>query len=311
MPDAKIFCRLRFSWRRVPLCALLLGLSCTSSVAAHDFWVQPNEYWLRPQAVTPITLQVGHGPFRQRSPIPLSRITRFEAVAPDGATIDLRNNLHLGGSTEDGELRFQAPGAYVLVFETDNHAQSHLPAIRFNDYLKVEGLTPALEQRERTHSVDADGSESYSRRAKSIVQVGPPGAGQQAQVTKPSGLLLEIVLEESPYAEPRHASLPVRVIYEGRPLAGALLKFTNLEHDAAPLEMHLTDREGRASFTMPTEGTWLLNVIWTKPLSSSRETDFETVFSSLSFGLPSSAVSQSGALKAFPTRVTSDTARLR
>jgi uncharacterized GH25 family protein len=270
------------------LFALLMGLCYASSVAAHDFWVQPNEYWLRPQAVTPIRLLVGHGPFRQRSPIPLRRITRFEAIAPNGTAIDLRGNLHLGGNTEDGDLRFLNPGAYVLVLETDDHAQSHLPAIRFNDYLKVEGLTPALEQRERTHRMDADGSENYSRQAKSIVQVGPPGAGSPAQVTKPLGLPLEIVPEQSPYSEPQPATLPVRVIYEGRPLAGALVKLTNLEHDTAPLEMHLTDHAGRASFTMPKGGTWLLNVIWTKPLPSSRGSDFETIFSSLSFGFPAS-----------------------
>jgi hypothetical protein len=35
---------------------------------------------------------------------------------------------------------------------------------------------------------------------------------------------------------------------------------------------------------MPRSGSWLLNVIWTKPLAASDETDFETVFSSLSFG---------------------------
>jgi uncharacterized GH25 family protein len=201
--------------------------------------------------------------------------------------INLHDNLHPGGDKEDGNFSLHAPGTYVLVFETDDHAQSHLPAIRFNDYLKVEGLMPALEQRQRTHRLDADGSESYSRRAKSIVQVGPPGMGSQAQVTKPVGLPLEIVPERSPYAEPRAATLPVSVIYEGRPLAGALIKLTNLEHDAAPLEMRLTDREGRATFIMPKEGTWLLNVIWTKPLPSSRDADFETVFSSLSFGFPS------------------------
>jgi uncharacterized GH25 family protein len=97
---------------------------------------------------------------------------------------------------------------------------------------------------------------------------------------------LEIVPEVSPYTQPRPASLPVRVMYEGRPLAGALIKLTNLAHDAAPLETHLTDQVGRATFTMPGTGTWLLNVIWTKVLPSSRETDFETVFSSLSFGFP-------------------------
>jgi len=268
------------------LFALLGGLCYASSVAAHDFWVQPDDYWTRPQALTPITLQVGYGPFRQRSPIPVRRITRFEAIAPNGTAIDLRGNLHVGGKAEDGDFRFLSPGAYMLVLATDDHAQSHLPAIRFNEYLKAEGLTPALEQRERTHRMDADGSENYSRQAKSIVQVGPPDTGSLAQVTRPLGLPLEIVPEHSPYTQPQPAILPVRVLYEGRPLAGALVKLTNLEHDAAPLEMHLTDHAGRALFTLPKGGSWLLNVIWTKPLPSSRDTDFETIFSSLSFGFP-------------------------
>jgi uncharacterized GH25 family protein len=268
------------------LATFLPGISGICACQAHDFWVQPNEYWLRMDAVVSMTLQVGHGPFRQRSPIPLSRIVRFAAIAPDGAPIDLRGNLHLGGNTADADLQFRAPGAYVLVLETDDRAQSHLPAIRFNDYLKVEGLTAALAQRERTHRMDADGSENYSRRAKSIVQVGLPGAASQAQVTRPLGLPLEIVPEVSPYSQPRPANFPVRVIYEGRPLAGALLKLTNLAQDATPLETHLTDQAGRATFTMPSRGTWLLNVIWTKGLPISRETDFETVFASLSFGFP-------------------------
>ena len=267
---------------------LLLVCSSGSSVAAHDFWVQPEEYWVNPKAVTSMTLQVGHGPFRQRSPIPMHRIIRFTAIAPKGAIVDLRDRLQLGERTKDGDLQFQNPGTYVLVLQTDDRAETHLPAIRFNDYLKTEGLTPALEQRARMHRMDADGSENYSRCAKSLLQVGATSGGSQTQITKPIGLPLEIVPEKSPYAEPRSAFLPVRVIYEGRPLAGALVKLTNLEHDATPFEVQLTDRAGRASFTMPNSGTWLLNVIWTKALPSSRETDFETVFSSLSFGFPAS-----------------------
>jgi uncharacterized GH25 family protein len=270
----------------IPVYALLVAVWCAPSVAAHDFWVQPSEYWLEPQVVEPITLQVGHGPYRQRSPIPLNRITRFEAITPTGTIVDLRSNLHPGGATEDGDFRLRGPGAYVLVLETDARAQSHLPSIRFNDYLEGEGLTPALELRRRTNRMDSDGSENYSRRTKAIVQLGPPGAGSQAQVTRPLGLPLEIVPEESPYTLPRPQTLPVRVMYEGRPLAGALVKLTSLEHDAVPFETHLTDCAGRASFAMPSHGSWLLNVIWTKPLPRARDTDFETVFSSLSFGFP-------------------------
>lgn len=68
----------------------MLALCLTSPVRAHDFWVQPNAYWVQPQAVTPLTIQVGHGPARQRSPIPLRRIVRFDAIGPNGARTDLR-----------------------------------------------------------------------------------------------------------------------------------------------------------------------------------------------------------------------------
>jgi len=179
--------------RRVALVLGLLVCSRASQVTAHDFWLQPSEYWISPDALTPMTLQVGHGPYRQRSPIPARRITRFQAIGSKRAVIDLHERLRLGQPAEDGDFRIRTPGAYVLVLQTDDHAQTHLPSIRFNDYIAVEGLTPALEQRARLHQMDADGSERYSRCAKSIVQVGPQGAGSQEQVSKPVGLPLEIV----------------------------------------------------------------------------------------------------------------------
>jgi uncharacterized GH25 family protein len=269
--------------------ALLLGLLVFfrgSQVTAHDFWLQPREYWINPGALTPMTVQVGHGPFRQRSPIPARRITRFQVIDPLGAAVGLHEQLRLGEATEDGDFRLKDPGAYVLVLQTDDRAQTHLPAIRFNDYLKVEGLTPALEQRARLKQMERDGSERYSRCAKSLVQVGPADGRSQGQISKPVGLPLEIVPEANVYGVRRPPYLPIRVFYENRPLAGALVKLTNLKDDATPFEVHLTEKDGRARFTMPTSGAWLLNVIWTKALPSSDEADFETVFSSLSFGFP-------------------------
>jgi len=269
-------------WRH-RLAWAVLSLVRTVGAEAHDFWLQPDSYRIEPDVAVPLTLQVGHGPFRQRSPLPVRRITRFEAITPQGSAVDLRGNLHLGHAADDGELQFREAGTYVVVLETDNRAQSHLPAIRFNDYLRAEGLTAALEQRERTHRTEADGSENYSRRTKALVQVGSQQSESQAQVTRPLGLPLEIVPDVSPYTVPTPPALPVHVLFEGQPLAGALVKLTNLEHDAEPVETHLTDQYGRTSFAMPDRGTWLVNVIWSKPLLSTQETDFETFFSSLSF----------------------------
>jgi uncharacterized GH25 family protein len=238
------------------LLALVAALVASSTVAAHDFWVQPTTYWVAPLTITGMTLQVGHGPARQRSPIPLDRITRFAAITPGGATIDLRDGLRRDGTATDGEFAFRDPGGYVLLLETD--------------YARHRRLADAA-------------SESYARRAKALVQV---GSGSQLQMTRVLGMELEIVPEVSPYAEPRPASLPIRVLYRGRRLAGALVELTNLADDAEPFATRTTDAAGRASFTMPASGSWLLNVVWTRPLPESASAEFETLFASLTFGIP-------------------------
>ncbi|WP_157995299.1 DUF4198 domain-containing protein [Peristeroidobacter soli] len=264
---------------------LLAGIFVTSGASAHDFWIQPLQYWSPPDASIPITLQVGHGAQRQRSQIRSNRISRFVTVAPDGTSHDVRADLHLRGANDDGRLQFDAPGTYVVVLETDNGGRSALPAQRFNDYARDEGLTPALDYRERAGKMSADTAESYRRVSKAIVQHGAVDRRSQAHVTTPLGLTLEIVPERSPYSASA-GDLPVRVYFEGQPLAGALVKLTQLEHDDAPVEARRTDASGRASFPLTPYGTWLLNVVWSKPVPAPAEVDFDTTFSSLTFGFP-------------------------
>lgn len=284
MSDRKVSKSPRYSRVYAAAVAMAIGSGAASAPAvAHDFWIQPQTFQPQTQTATALTLQVGHGHDRQRSAIPLRRITRFAAIADDGRSTDLRDSLHPGGEREDG--RFELPaGNYMLVLETDAGAQSHLPAARFNDYLQAEGLTPALQHRQRNGRMDAEGSERYSRRGKALVRIGAAAPPPPDWLQRPVGLPLEIVLEQDPYAQPRPVRLPVRVIYQGQPLAGALVKLTRLEDDAAPVDTQRTDGAGRAGFAMPGSGNWLLNVIWTQPLPASSETDYETVFSSLSFG---------------------------
>ncbi|MYM28733.1 DUF4198 domain-containing protein [Duganella sp. CY15W] len=239
---------------------------------AHDFWLQPERFHAAPGEPIPLTLQVGHGDARQLSPMPLRRITRFVAIAADGTATDLRPSLRLEGT---------AVGTYMLALESDNHAQSYLPAARFNTHLREEGLTQALMARVKSNTTGKDGSERYSRCAKAIIQVGQQAAGR---VSEPLGLPLEIVPELNPYASPRAVSLPVDVLYAGAPLGGALVKLTSLDADAEPFEVRVTDSKGRAAFSMPQSGRWMLGVVWTQAWPPGSDIDYETVFSSLSFG---------------------------
>lgn len=264
------------------LYALLTTMIVPHTASAHEFWLQPQQFWAEPAQVVPISMLVGHGGHSARSSIPSRRITRFEVIGPGNEASDLRSKIHPGVDTK---LELDASGAYVVVLATDNQARSDLPAERFNDYLRAEGLTPALLARQQAGLMQTEGSERYSRQAKALMQVG--SSQQQTHVTQAAGLRLEIVPEINPYAQPRSTQLPVRVIFENQALAGALVKMSSPTDGSKATVSRLTDDQGRAVFDMPTQGQWLLHVTWTKSLPTADEADFDTVFASLTFGLPS------------------------
>lgn len=261
---------------RLPGLGLVLCLSPTLA-QAHDFWLQPQSFTLTAGVATPLTLQVGHGHDRRRSPIRKDRILSFVAVGEDGRR-DLMGDLRPGGDAEDGQLRLSARGRHVVMLLTDHRAESRLPAARFNAYLAAEGLTAALAARRRDRRTDRDGSERYGRVAKSLVRVGDD---VDPMLMKPLGAPLEIVPEADPWLDP--ARLPVRVYWQGRPLAGGLVKLTDLAEGGEPIAAVRTDAAGRARFSLPRRTAWMLSVAWTRPLPPTAEVDFETTFSSLSF----------------------------
>jgi uncharacterized GH25 family protein len=264
--------------RTTVMCALLVA---AHAAGAHESWLQPEAFWWQPATPMPLSLLVGHGSHSARSTMPSRRITRFEVIGPSGNATDLRGRWRAGVGTQ---LQLNVPGAYVVVFATDNQARSDLPAERFNDYLRAEGLSAASTAREHSGRMQTEGSERYSRQAKSLVQVGT--SPQQSRLMQAVGLRLEIVPGVDPYAEPRPAQFPVRVIFEGEPLAGALVKMSDLAGRSNTTLARVTDHEGHAEFNMPVQGQWLFHVTWTKPLPSADEADFDTVFSSLTFGFP-------------------------
>lgn len=271
---------------RIMACAVGAGL-VSLPASAHDFWLQPSRFWSSPGRVVPLVMLVGHGAARKRSSIGLDRVNLFRASGPDGST-DRKGDLTLGQGGADASLTFASPGTYVVFFSTTN-VPSELPALRFNDYARAEGLTLVTRHRTAQATGNTPGRELYSRRGKALVQIGLPSKRTQPHVTVPVGLGLEIVPLVNPYQIGSATSMPVQIFYQGRPLAGALVKLTNLGADAQPVESFRTDANGRAIFRARRSGEWQFNVVWSQPLANNRSADFLTTFSSLSFGFSRSA----------------------
>ena len=266
---------------RVILVHLSFILVATSATA-HDFWLQPQVFQTKPGIALPITALIGHGDDRGRWEADAKRVVMLKSIGPSG-TVDLRSAFRQRGVGSHFAPEFAKPGVYILAMQT-NHASSELPSKRFNDYAKDEGLLPILEYRARTGTTDSAGREIYSRRAKVLIRVGLNTRGADPISTKAVGLTLEIVPERDPYALGKSRSLPVRVFFEGKVLPRATVKLTNLNPDKKPVAIIKTDSSGRAVFRIPDSGAWLLNVVWTKPIKGRSDADFDTIFSSLTFG---------------------------
>lgn len=265
---------------KVQLTGLAL-IVAAAPAAAHDFWIQPLQYQVGVGQPFGATLLVGHGEARQRWGNDVSRIPLLLDISA-GGRIDIRASMRPVAMT-DIMTRLKTPGLHIIALQSVP-ARSDLPAVRFNQYLKDEGLRLPLAARTRTGSTNAPGRERYSRRAKTLVQVGAQTAANTGLATRPIGLTLEIVPGKNPYALDRTRRLPVQVLYKGKPLAGASIRLTRLESDERPIASRITDRSGRATFTVPPVGSWLVNVIWSEPIVGDSQADFATIFSSLTFG---------------------------
>lgn len=265
----------------LPLVALI---AVTEPLEAHDFWLQPQRFRIDVGASVPIAILVGHGVNRAPWGVKSERVLLLRDIGPRGA-VDHLAAVRRRPVAAIPAMRFATAGTHVVALQS-GHATSELPAVRFNDYLKEEGLTPAMTIRARAGTTQGAGREIYSRRAKTLVQVGPPG-GNQRHVTRPIGLSLEIVPDDNPYAARATDKFPVRVLYNGRALPGALVKLTDLRADQKPVSTQLSDRNGRAIFSVPQRGLWQFNVVWTRPIKNDARGDFDTTFSSLTFGYPS------------------------
>lgn len=124
-------------------------------------------------------------------------------------------------------------------------------------------------------------SETYTKNAKVMV----PGTLKEGPSTAaaPVGLKLELVVLKDPTATPSDGSLPVLVLFDGKPREGLSIALTG-EHDG-PIQRQRTDASGRAIFKSPQAGRWMLSATDLVAVDASKG-DWESQFSTLVFEIP-------------------------
>ena len=273
---------------RGPAWALALGLAvalpflAAIPAQAHDYWLE-----FQPAAPTPgdelsVALWLGEGfiPEAQTAiqaarAVSLHHITRFR-------DLDLLPRARLGVAPLL-RLGLALPGGHLLALERET-TRVQLRARRFNRYLEQEGLHDALAERKMSGELWRRGTERYQRYLKAFVQVGDE---LDAVSTRVLGHRLEVVPERDLASLKVGETLGVRVLFEGRPLAGAQVEA--FARNAGPVvpqgQAGVTDAAGRAEFTVGETGTWLVRTVHMQRCVGCEEIQWESFWAAYSFAL--------------------------
>jgi uncharacterized GH25 family protein len=170
----------------------------------------------------------------------------------------------------------------LILGYASNPSRVVLPAEKFNQYLKEEGLDAVLALRADQNQTNTEAHEMFSRCAKSLVLAGKPS---EAHTDQRIGLPLELVAERNPYTLGAGQELPVRLTYEGRPLAGTLVVAINRLNPSAKL-MARSDKTDLVRFRLADRGAWLIKAVHMIPVAPGGNAEWASFWASLTFELP-------------------------
>jgi hypothetical protein len=262
--------------RIVRLVAVALALGA-APLAAHDMWIEPTSFLPNTGNIIGVRLRVGQDFLGDPLPRDPALIEQFISVDSTG-----RKPVYgRDGADPAGLVRVAEPGVLILGYQS-HPSPIVLPATKFNQYLKDEGLDTIIELRAGRNQTNS-AREIFSRCAKSLLHYGTPAGTQSDRVL---GFTLELVAERNPYTIRTGQELPFRLTYEGHPLPGALVVAMNRANPPAKMTAR-TDKQGRVTFRLPQDGVWLIKAVHMVPAAAGTNADWASFWASLTFELKS------------------------
>jgi len=249
--------------------ATLVVLLCAAPVWAHDTWLLPGSFRVQPGAVLRLDLTSAMAFPMPESPVSAERLLDAQ-VRIGSATLPLA--AQPGAEALALEVRVDQPGVAAAWVSTRERTLDLAPD-EVEHYLEEVGAEAVARQwREAGRG---PWRETYAKRAKTYLLV---GAVADESWRKPVGLDLEIVPEADPTALSIGDFLPIRVLWQGRPLPGQAVGAVGSTPSKAVLAT--TDDDGRVTLTLGEAGPWLFRATRIVP-SSAGPDEWHSVFTTL------------------------------
>lgn len=266
--------------KRGILVATLALLALTDKGAAHEFWIDPQDYTIAEGENLVGDLRVGEGfSGSSMSFLPRNFVT-FEVISGD-ATMVAEGRL---GDIPALNMPGLPEGLAIVVHETTRNRLAWTDWERFFNFAVHKDLGDVTALHEARGLPQEDVIENYYRFAKSLVAVGE-GAGEDRRV----GLRTEFVALANPYTDDVSGGLPVQLWYEGETQADYQVElFTQDAAGEVTITYHRTDADGVALLPVEPGMTYMVDSVFLAPLEPSADSDaiWATYWANLTFSVP-------------------------
>lgn len=229
------------------------SLSLASSALAHEFWIEPLDFYLETGEPVVANLKVGQDMKGDVYPYLPQRFIEFSISGPQGKR-PVKERL---GAIPAASEQALGSGLQVLAYHSTPSTVSYDSFEKFEKFLREENLTGIAEAHRKRGLPEVGFTEAFTRYAKALVQVGD-GAGQNS----PIGMPFELVAQTNPYADQGADELIVRLLWQGQGMADTQIKvFRKPAQGEVIVTKVMTDAEGRATIAIGEGGTYLLSAV--------------------------------------------------
>ena len=242
--------------RALPVAALLLLIA--TAAAAHDMFLKPTRYFAAENSE--VRVRVLNGTFtKSENSIARNRVADASVVTPDRRVVLDTTEWTVQGDTSTFHIHTRGAGTYLIGAST-RPSVIELTGEEFNLYLREDGLPDVLEARRAAGELDKPAKERYSKHIKALVQVGEARSAHFGTVL---GYPAELVPLENPYALTRGASLRLRTLVDGKPVANQYVVYGGTTANNAAIEAKgvRSDAAGIATIPLASPGIWYVKFI--------------------------------------------------
>ena len=257
---------------------------------AHDFWLVPNAFRMADGAELAVRGQTS-------SRFPTSEVAVTPDRVADARVIDASSEARVELVTTEGTslmLRHRPKGTgqrVVAVSVAPRALRASGPG--FKRYMELEGAAELAARYERAGLLPKTDSitRRYAKYAKTIVEV---GSGGPRAFARTAGQVAEFVPLKDPSTLRVGDTLPVRLLYRGKPLASAHVHAGQAAEAGRESDLSLvTDDGGVLRLPLTAPGLWNVRTIHIVPSDPGSGADWDSHFVTLVFEVsPNTAAPQ-------------------